>query len=395
MKNRVLFVGETAQLGGAEVSMLTVATCIKRRGWSPRILVPSVGPLTDHLSKRGIEWDVVPQPKFLSTSFFLGNRYKLPNLFALPINGVASSVWIRRLRRYFCDYEPAVVHTEGMWAHAFGGLAARLAGLPVVWHFQDIVDARSGWGLYRHLVTRWARYVPNRIVCISNKVAEQFSSDRQLSTKMQLIWNTVDVDAFDVERKSPTIDNGDRPLRIGTAARLTPWKGHHVALAAAAHLRRRGVPFRWYIAGDDRLGVSSYHRRLNKLIRDSNIEDAVEFVGWMDDMPAFYRSLDALVHVPTEPEPFGLVVAEGMAAGLPVVTTAGSGLESLVAEAGGIIVPPGESEPVADALFRLYDAPSTRYERGRRARLVAQKTFILDSHIEQWIALYKSLQDQS
>ena len=175
-------------------------------------------------------------------------------------------------------------------------------------------------------------------------------------------------------------------------ARLTHWKGQKTALYAAHALKQRGVSFRWFFVGDVTLGAPGYQAHLLNLVHRLRLEDEVQFLGWVEDMPAFYQKVDLLVHLPLEPEPYGLVLAEAMAAGLPIITAAGGGLEALIEDAGGFLLPPGQPQPVADILQQLATNPEERASRGIRARAVAEKTFDPQQYTRDLIAIYQSME---
>jgi glycosyltransferase involved in cell wall biosynthesis len=180
---------------------------------------------------------------------------------------------------------------------------------------------------------------------------------------------------------------------IGTAARLTHWKGQEVALRAARELQRRGVAFRWMFAGDEALGAPGYRDHLLELIRAWDLGREVELLGWVGDMAGFYRTLDVLVHVPIEPEPYGLVLAEALASGLAVVATPG-GADGIVAAAGGAIVPAGRPEAVAAALIELAERPNVLASKQAQARQVAEHVFDTRRYAEELAAIYESLIDR-
>jgi glycosyltransferase involved in cell wall biosynthesis len=261
-----------------------------------------------------------------------------------------------------------------------------------VWHLQDIVSPSSGFGLHRRLLIWWARRVATRILCISEKVAESVVDGGIDPDMIDVIWNTIDMEKFKPADGQGRPEDGAGGLVIGTAARFALWKGHDVALEAARELKRRSVPFRWLFAGGEALGAPGYRAHLLDLVRRWDLENEVRFEGWVADMPAFYRSLDVLVHVPTEPEPFGLVPAEGMATGLPVVAASGGGIDGMIEAGGGILVPPGQVEPLASALAALWESPAERERRGGAARRFAEERFSVKRYIEQLTALYRRCQ---
>ena len=123
------------------------------------------------------------------------------------------------------------------------------------------------------------------------------------------------------------------------------------------------------------------------MIQSLGLEDRIELVGWLGDMPGFYRSLDVLVHVPLQPEPFGLVLGEALAAGLPIVASSG-GADHILRSAGAAFVPAGDSAAVARQLAALYTSPAERAQLGARARQVAERSFGAQRYAEQWSQVY-------
>ncbi len=102
---------------------------------------------------------------------------------------------------------------------------------------------------------------------------------------------------------------------IGTLSRLHRNKGVDVMLEAMARLRDRGVEVRLRIAGD-----GPERETLEALSHSLDLEDRVTFEGWVSPAADYLTTLD-LFAAPSRVEPFGLVVAESMAAGVPVVAS--------------------------------------------------------------------------
>jgi len=163
---------------------------------------------------------------------------------------------------------------------------------------------------------------------------------------------------------------GNGSLRVGMVGRIAPWKGQHVFVEAFARAFPAG-PERAVVVGAPLFGAGEerYLEDVRDLGERLGLDGRLELTGFRDDVGAELAGLDVLVHASTLPEPFGQVVAEGMAAGLPVVAAAAGGPAELV-ESGvnGLLYPPGDVEALAGALRTLAADPALRARLGAAAR---------------------------
>jgi glycosyltransferase involved in cell wall biosynthesis len=156
--------------------------------------------------------------------------------------------------------------------------------------------------------------------------------------------------------------------------RISPWKGHDVALRATAAARRRGVAVRLLIAGAPLFGEQAVSNALRRLAGDLDLTGQVVWLGHVDDVPELLRAVDVVLHASVIPEPFGQVVVEAMAAGRAVVAAEGGGPAEIVTDGvDGLLVPPGDVEGLAAALVWLAGSAERRERLGRAARLRAAR----------------------
>jgi glycosyltransferase involved in cell wall biosynthesis len=117
------------------------------------------------------------------------------------------------------------------------------------------------------------------------------------------------------------------------------------------------------------------------------IEHAIEFTGFVNDVPARVANLDILVHASTTGEPYGQVIIEGMAAGKPVIATNGGGVpEIVVAGVTGLLVSMDSVDEMTEAIRYLLSDPNVCLRMGRngRARVLEQFTVNQTAHaVEQ------------
>jgi len=169
-----------------------------------------------------------------------------------------------------------------------------------------------------------------------------------------------------------TFNNQHSPVSLLCVATLTPRKNHDVLLHAVASMPNRG--WRLTCAGSldrDRSTAS----RVRRLIRELGIEERVTLAGDLDAtrLALEYDRADLFV-LPTLHEGYGMAVAEALARGIPVVSTATGAIPDLVCDGAGIVVPPGDASAFAHALSRVVADDAVRAEladgaRRTRARL--------------------------
>ncbi len=170
------------------------------------------------------------------------------------------------------------------------------------------------------------------------------------------------------------------PLTLGLLGQISPHKGHADALAA---LRELGRGYRLCIAGE---GRESYLRRLKTSARGLPVEFR-PFTPPLD----FFREIDILL-APSWDEPFGLVILEAMAAGIPVIAGDRGGPADIIAAGrDGILAPPRSPSVLAAAVRALASDPGALSRLARQARQKIEEEFTLDRMIRQVEEFYREL----
>jgi glycosyltransferase involved in cell wall biosynthesis len=267
--------------------------------------------------------------------------------------------------------KPTVIYTHSQKAHLLGGLAGRLAGVPVVWHAREVL----GGPALRLLMSAMSRACPRRIICVSKAVAEQFP---RVPGKVSVVPNGVD--ASEVRRLASLSAGKSTRSRLGLQAsapllgmvsRIAPGKGQHVFIEAASLVSKRYPGTGFIIIGGTLFGEEPYLQELRRRAGSLGLGGMIHFTGHLENPLPAMRELDVLVHCPVVPEGFGRSVAEAMALGVPVVSVRGGGIPELIDDGvKGLLAEPGDARGLATAIGRLL---SDRALAGRLALAAREK----------------------
>lgn len=252
--------------------------------------------------------------------------------------------------------------------------------------------------LGRSPIHRWACGKVNAVIAVSEAVEKSLKEVGIIAPeKIVTIPNGVDVDAFskvDGEKRTAFKKELGIPPEgraTGIVGQISPHKGHEDFVDAAAVVARRFPDVVFVIAGEDRSARRTFERRLREKIAALGIESRVVFTGFVQDVPKLLGVLDLLV-VPSWEEPFGLVVAEAMAAGLPVVATGRGGpAEMLKSGETGILVEPRDPAGIAKAMEAVLENADLAERLSANARKVAVERYSLKRQLDETADLMRSL----
>ncbi len=282
-----------------------------------------------------------------------------------------------RLKRLLAQLAPDVVHTHLFTGLAWGAVAARAAGVPVVVHTHHEVhddDQR-----YLPAVRRGLSPMVSAMVGCSTAALEDLRRRH-----------------YDWACASLAIDNGlplqGRPqatldgLHLMAVGRLVPIKGHEHLIDALARVRAMGVPARLTILGEGEL-----RPRLLAQVRRLGLEDAVHLPGAVHDVAARLAGADLFVQ-PSLSEAMPMALLEAAAAGLPLLVTDVGGAPTLLrAGAGGYAVEPSSADALAQAIAAHAALPlNERRALGSASHRVALRDFDLAATAATYEEVYRA-----
>lgn len=306
------------------------------------------------------------------------------------------------LAKIAADRKVSLIHARSR-APAWSALwAARRTKLPFVTTYHGVYSAKGGLKrLYNSVMARGDRVIANSDFTARHILAEHPWANGRIVT----IHRGVDIAKFSpgavsTERKDALLKSWklqpETSATILLPARLTAWKGHREAIAAAAALKAQGAAFRILFVGDAQ-GRDGYKQELATLIAAAGLDGQVMMVGHCDDMPAALALADIVIAPSNLPEAFGRVAAEAGAMAVPAIgSSIGAQGEIIVDGATGLIVPPANPEALAAAMSQLLAmGPDGRRGMGDAALLRVRERFTTSALQKATLAVYEGLTGQA
>jgi glycosyltransferase involved in cell wall biosynthesis len=380
-KLRVVYVDHVARLSGGEISLLRVLVELVPHV-DAHVVLGEEGPLVERLRAIGVRVEVIPLAPRLRD--LRKDRTGAGRMDLLALSDIPAYVY--RLSRRIRQLDADLVHTNSLKAALYGGAAARLAGVPAVWHIRDRIAPdylpRSAAAFVRGA----ARVVPTAVVANSHATLSTLPRTRAGRGRGSVPIVVPEA----VEEQPPRRAREAGELTVGMIGRLAPWKGQDVFLEGFA-AAFRGYSVRGRIIGSALFGEDAYAESLAQRAERLGLSGQVEFRGFRDDVWAELAELDIVVHCSTVPEPFGMVVLEAMAAGIPVVAADGGGPAEIISNGvDGLLTPAGDPGELAAALRRLHDDPDLR-ERLAAAGRERSLAFTPAKTAPMLLALYREI----
>jgi len=346
-------------VGGGEHSFLDLLSHLPA-AWKPVAIVPHEGELNARLRGNRIETHVIPLPAIR------------PWLVYHILSCLGRCFIVCR------KYRPALIYANGSRAAFYGGLVGRLLGLPVIWHCR--VAAPDFY------FDRMLQFLCTRIVVNSSATGKRFGPrDR---SDIQVIYNGLDLSWLKdgtVPRANLAGEDWKVLLVVG---RVSKWKRHDLALAAFEEIARFDPKVHLVCLGAKDQGEQKWWDKLQEQTRNSTFSDRVHWIGQVEDVRPWLKTASILI-LPSENEPFGRVLVEAMACGVPVVATRGGGVPEIVREGrDGLLVATGKTGEIASAVKTILNDESLR-DRIGQAAIKRAEFFSLDKHVAGMTRLFE------
>jgi glycosyltransferase involved in cell wall biosynthesis len=275
------------------------------------------------------------------------------------------------------------VHTNSLKSALYGAIAAKIAGVPLIWHIRDHIGAPYLKPIVAKGIRLLSRLLPNGVIANSHSTLNALELPR--SKKTLVVYS-----AF-----AKAIGNGigkrdQKDFNVLLVGRLAHWKGQHIVLEAAKSFKNE-PRVKFWLAGDALFGEEAYKQELLQKIKNDELTN-VSMLGHVDDIQSLMNTADLLIHTSVTPEPFGQVIVEGMAAGLPVIASnEGGPVEIVVQGETGLLIEPGDAAILAHSIKWMLDHPEERRRMADNGMKRVKEHFVIENTVKDIVDYYKGL----
>jgi L-malate glycosyltransferase len=381
---KILFYNHTGKVSGAERVVLMILKGLDRERFETALLCPAEGPLQRMASELGIPCHSVP---VLQARFTVRPDRLIKYLWSFLF------VFLE-LRRRISALNPDLVHANSIRSGLVATTATLGLSTRVVWHLHDLLP--------RHPLSfaiRWFAFLFARapMIAVSQAVADNFAGRLfSLRNRVHVILNGIETGKFQpsqvVRAKTrEALDLSEQDFAVGIVGLLTPRKGQLDLIRAFGRVAGQLENATLLIVGSPVFNRDGeYEQILRQTVAKLGLDDRIRFLGERDDVPALMQGFDVLV-VNSLVEPFGLVVAEGMASSTPVVAAISGGIPELIQHGhNGLLVPSGDTHTLAEAIIGLAKNPQQRESIGKQGRASAELRFTLPRYLRDLQDFYES-----
>ena len=309
-------------------------------------------------------------------------------VFNLTRNGKFDYFSLFRLIKIIKTKKIDIIHTHLVHAGILGKLAAKLAGVKhIVTTCHYGYHYKENTFLYR-LEQRLTGYA-SVVIAISNSV-KKYLIDRNVLPKENIvvIHNAIDLETFNSNRVTRTLQKASNNLVIGSVGRLHPQKGFDTLLESFRLITKQIPNVMLEIVGDGVL-----HEDLQTLLKKLNVSNKVRFEGAISHQAIIQKlSQWDLFVMSSLWEGFGIAIIEAMALEKPVVATNVEGIVEIVEDGvTGYLVPPKSPAALAQKIIALLFNRTKRFEMGKAGKEKVLNQFSIEQFVEKTKNVYDSL----
>ena len=262
-------------------------------------------------------------------------------------------------------------------------IAAWLCSIPVILHIHNPLT------IHKNNINK---NIASRVLICSERQKDAVGNFFYINNKCSVLYNQVDIESFEngkSKRDEFSID--EKETVVGTVAQVCYRKGIDIFVDAACSVLKSYDNLKFIIVGPDGSGEESFSNNIRQLVSSSDYKDKILFIGSREDIPDLLATFDVFL-LPTRSEPFGIVIIEAMAAGIPVIASHVGGIPEIIcSDKLGRTVKPIEAEGFSQMLNDVLELPDIGKAMGLEGKHSLYGRFDKDSISKRLNNIYRDI----
>ena len=348
--------------GGGQWSLYYLIEHLNKNIFYPVVVCPEEGELAEKMRGAGAE-----------VMFFNVGRIRY-------INPLVVKKFISLLK----ENRIALIHTDSTTETFYAGIAARMIGIPLIWHARV---SEHEWFLDRFL-----SFLSTRLILVAEALSSRFKWLKN-TQKMVVIYNGIDIEQFDAFPTSSSI-RAEFNIRkdtvlLGFMGRIEKRKGLEYLISAMKNVAHAKL----ILVGK---GEEEYLKRIKGICEESEVSNRVIYVGYRMNIPSILKEIDIIIFPTISGEGFSRVILEAMTAAKPVIATDDAGnKEAVINGITGYIVPAKDATALGIKINELAARKEKREQMGSSGRKRVEEMFTMERNIREIEKLYfEALKDR-
>lgn len=383
-RTRILFLCHDGKIYGSQKSLKLMVEHLPRDKYEVFVSFAREGPLMEVFQR-------MPHVTVLTHERLQGAKHSKRTLWKWLGDVLAlllSMGRTLRLARMIQEHRIDIVHTNSL-ASFEGGVAAKLANVPHVWHIRELFEGLR-LTLGERMTKAWVHHLSARVLCISEPVYRQFEPETHRNPqKYRLVYNAIALPEQPAEHPSRATD--DEELNLLFLGRISKGKRFHDILDAFCILKQHWqekIPFRLKAYGE--FICPEFERHVVQTIEQQGLSGCFELPGYRENVEECFSGMDLLLMPFSNTEAFGRVMLEALAHGVPVVACRS---KAPLLEEGecAFFYQPNDARDLADCLNRVYQARKSLPQMRSDCIDKIRSQFHIHQQIQRIDSLYQEL----
>jgi glycosyltransferase involved in cell wall biosynthesis len=362
----VLHVIDTGGPGGAETVFLHCATRLNHARFASTAVIGSDNWLAKRVRENGLEPVIA------------------------PARGSFNVRYLRKIAAVAGEAKADLICAHLYGSAVYASILGAIRSIPVVSVFHGGADISAG-DRFTSIKAALVRNGSRKVVFVSESLRDKLKATLEIPcSRCAIIPNGIDTTAFRRGRDDSIRAQLRLPpdaILVGAVGNIRPAKAYGNLLRAARALADRSERFHFVVAGQYSGTLADELMRLRSQL---GLENRFFFLGLRSDIQTVLHNLDVFV-LSSSSEGFSIACVEAMACEVPVVATRCGGPEEILGKDCGILVAPGESDELANAIYRLAHEPELAKSLSRVALKRAQEEYSLKAMLSRYEALYEDV----